>query len=52
MELRLEIPVGTEAAVVIPAGVKKYTLEGKEYAPDEGGPTMVELKSGTYSMVY
>jgi len=52
MQLRLDIPVGTEAAVVIPAGVKKYTLEGKEYTPDEGEPTMVELKSGTYSMGY
>ncbi|MGV8090591.1 MAG: family 78 glycoside hydrolase catalytic domain [Mangrovibacterium sp.] len=51
MELNIEIPVGSEADVVIPLDVKKYVLEGKEYELS-GDQSLVHLKSGKYSISY
>jgi alpha-L-rhamnosidase len=49
MELILEIPVGIEAEVVLPSGIKKYSLDGKEY--DLTG-SVVAIKSGKYKINY
>ncbi len=52
MELNVEIPVGTEAGIVIPSGVKKYRLNGNEN--DLGGEknVVVDLKSGKFKIDY
>jgi alpha-L-rhamnosidase len=52
MELHVEIPVGTEAGVVIPAGIKKYSLEGKEVELSGDQQAVIELKSGKYTVIY
>lgn len=52
MELNLEIPVGATAEVVIPSGVKKYRLDGKEYDLSGEKNTEVELVSGKYKIDY
>ncbi|WP_423126694.1 family 78 glycoside hydrolase catalytic domain [Gaoshiqia sp. Z1-71] len=51
LEMELEIPVGTEAEIVLPEGEKKYTLDGaeKELQQEANG---VILKSGTYKISY
>ncbi|MBW8323564.1 MAG: hypothetical protein K0M50_02245, partial [Prolixibacteraceae bacterium] len=51
MKLIVEIPVGVEAEVVLPSGVKKYRLEGKGFNV-LGGKPAVALKSGLYTMTY
>lgn len=51
MKLIVEIPVGVEAEVVLPSGVKKYKLEGKGFNV-LGGKPAVALKSGQYTMTY
>jgi len=51
MKLDVEIPVGIDADVVIPSGVKKYNLDGKEFNLS-GDQSTVKLKSGKYTIVY
>jgi alpha-L-rhamnosidase len=51
MKLNVEIPVGVEAEVELPSGVKKYKLEGKGFNV-LGGKPAVALKSGKYTMTY
>jgi len=52
MELNVEIPVGSEAGVVIPEGIKKYSLEGKEFELSGEKSTVVAVKSGKYKISY
>lgn len=52
MSLEIGIPVGTEADVIIPAGVKKYVKEGTKYELTDDQPAVVELKSGKYTISY
>ncbi len=51
LKLNVEIPVGTDAAVVIPSGVKKYRLDDKEFNLS-GEKSTVDLKSGKYVINY
>jgi alpha-L-rhamnosidase len=51
LELELEIPVGMETEVILPDGVKKYTVEGADQElPD--GINGVTVKSGKYKISY
>jgi len=52
MELIVEIPVGIEAEVVLPSGVKKYSVDGKEYDLTGDKLSVVALKSGKYKINY
>lgn len=52
MAMNLEIPVGIDAEVVIPSGIKKYKIEGKEYNLSGEGPSNVKIKSGKYQLFY
>ena len=52
MELNVEIPVGVEAEVAIPSGVKKYKLEGKGFNLSGEKGSTVDLKSGKYTIIY
>ncbi len=52
MELNVEIPVGSEAGVVIPSGIKKYSLDGKEYELSGEKSAVVAVKSGKYKINY
>lgn len=52
MELHVEIPVGIEAGVFIPSGIKKYNLDGKEYNLSGEKFEIVRLKSGKYNINY
>jgi hypothetical protein len=52
MELIVEIPVGIEAEVIIPSGVKKYSVDGKEYDLTGDKLSVVAFKSGKYKMNY
>ena len=52
MELDVEIPVGSEAGVVIPSGIKKYSLAGKEYEVSGEMSYVVAVKSGKYKINY
>lgn len=52
MELTIEIPVGIEAEVVVPSGVKKYNLNGKEYELTGDQLSVVAIKSGKYKINY
>ncbi|HZK96497.1 MAG TPA: family 78 glycoside hydrolase catalytic domain [Prolixibacteraceae bacterium] len=52
MELIVEIPVGSEAGVVIPSGIKKYSLDGKEYEMSGEKNSVVAVKSGKYKINY
>ena len=52
MELELEIPVGIDAGVVIPSGVKKYRLEGKALDLSGDKTSIVNVKSGKYKIIY
>ena len=52
MELNVEIPVGSEAGVVIPSGIKKYRLDGKEYEVSGEKSSVVAVKSGKYKINY
>ncbi len=51
MQLLVEIPVGIDASVVIPSGVKKYNLDGNEFNLS-AEKSIVELKSGKYTINY
>jgi len=52
MELNVEIPVGSEAGVVIPSGIIKYSLDGKEYELSGEKSSVVAVKSGKYKISY
>jgi len=52
MELDVEIPVGSEAGVIIPSGTKKYSLDGKEYEVSGEKSYVVAVKSGKYKINY
>ena len=52
MELNVEIPVGSEAGVVIPSGIKKYSLDGKEYELTGEKDAIVSVRSGKYKIFY
>ena len=52
IEIHVEIPVGIEAEVVVPAGIKKYTLDGQEHMPEGDQQTIIELNSGKYVVIY
>ncbi|OFX34123.1 MAG: alpha-rhamnosidase [Bacteroidetes bacterium GWF2_42_66] len=52
MELYVEIPVGVEAGIAIPSGVKKYRLDSREIELSGEKNAVVELKSGKYKIDY
>lgn len=52
MELHVEIPVGIEAGVFIPSGIKKYNLGDKEYSLSGEKSVIIGLKSGKYDIKY
>jgi len=52
MNLEIEIPVGTEADVVIPSGVTKYLMDGKEFSLSGEKTQAVSVKSGKYTINY
>ncbi len=52
MQLDVEIPVGIDVGVVIPSGVKKYQLDGKEKDFSGEKLSVVALKSGKYKIEY
>jgi alpha-L-rhamnosidase len=52
MELEVEIPVGTEAGIVLPSEVKKYRLNGREHELSGEKSTVVAVKSGKYKFSY
>lgn len=52
MELKVEIPIGTEAVIVIPSGVIKYRLNGNEFDLSGEKNAGVDLKSGKYKIEY
>jgi alpha-L-rhamnosidase len=52
MQLEIEIPVGIDAGVVLPAGIKKYRIEGKEYDLSVGNNSVINVKSGKYKISY
>lgn len=52
MALELEIPVGINAGIVIPSGIKKYSLEGKEIDLSGESVSVVNVKSGKYTVTY
>jgi alpha-L-rhamnosidase len=52
MEIEVEIPVGTVAEMVIPAGIKKYRMDAKEVNLPGENPALVEVKSGKYKIQY
>ncbi len=52
MEMELEIPIGIDAGVVIPAGIKSYKLEGKDYDLSGKESSIVNIKSGKYKISY
>jgi alpha-L-rhamnosidase len=50
LDLDIDIPVGVEAEVVLPASAKSHVLNGKEYELIEMEEKAVDLKSGKYVM--
>jgi alpha-L-rhamnosidase len=52
IELHVEIPIGIEAGVFIPAGTKEYNMDGKEYNLSGEKSEIVGLKSGKYNIKY
>ncbi len=52
MELELEIPVGIDADVVFPSGIKTYRLGGKEFNLSGEQAAVVNVKSGKYKIEY
>ncbi|MDD4190948.1 MAG: family 78 glycoside hydrolase catalytic domain [Mangrovibacterium sp.] len=52
MVLNVEVPVGMDAGVVVPEGVKTYTMNGKDYERTSDEPEVVELKSGKTHIRY
>lgn len=52
LQMDIEIPVGTEAGISLPSGVKEYTLENTDYQLKENETNVVPLKSGRYKISY
>jgi alpha-L-rhamnosidase len=52
MELNVEIPVGVDAGIVIPSGVKKYSLNGKKFKQSGDKISLVDVTSGKYKVSY
>ncbi len=52
IEMHIEIPIGIEAGVFIPEGIKKYSMDGKEFNLSGEKFEIVELKSGKYNVNY
>ncbi|HAX97105.1 MAG TPA: alpha-rhamnosidase, partial [Prolixibacteraceae bacterium] len=52
MELDIEIPVGVEAEVAIPAGTTEYFINQVRTLPDGATPGSIPVKSGTYRIQY
>ncbi len=52
MELYVEIPVGIEAGVLIPSGIDKYGMNGKEYNLSKEKSETIGLNSGKYTINY
>lgn len=52
MELDIEIPVGVEAEVAIPAGTTEYFINEVRTLPDGATPGSIPVKSGTYRIQY
>lgn len=52
IEFELEIPVGTEAEVVLPSGTAKYLLDGTEHSVQDISANGIFLKSGKYTISY
>ena len=51
MEMTIEVPVGVEAEVVIPAEAQEYILDGEKYSVQDEKP-LVTIKSGKYKISY
>jgi alpha-L-rhamnosidase len=52
MEMDIQIPVGTEAEVVLPREVKEYSINGSKSVIQDDHRGVVEIKSGTYKIDY
>jgi alpha-L-rhamnosidase len=52
MELNVEIPIGTDAGIVVPSEVKKYRLNGNVLDLSGEKSSVVDLKSGKYKIEY
>jgi len=52
MELNLTIPVGVDAQVVIPSGVKSYRMDGKKFEIPGNSESLVEVESGKHQVKY
>ena len=52
MELNIEIPVGTEAGIVIPSGVKEYRLNGRNFGLPGDKAEIVGVKNGKHKIKY
>ena len=52
MKLELVIPVGIDAGVVIPSGIKKYRLGDKKFYLSGEKVSVVNVKSGKYKINY
>lgn len=50
--MELVIPVGIDAEVVIPSGVKEYRIDGKSYYLSGKTPSSAKIKSGKYTVAY
>lgn len=52
LSMEIEIPVGTEAKVVLPDGVNKYSLNEKKQQLEEDESGEVGLQSGKYKISF
>jgi hypothetical protein len=52
MEMEIEIPVGSEAEVVLPEEVKIISINGLEYQRATHRERPVQIQSGRYKVAY
>jgi alpha-L-rhamnosidase len=52
MNLEIQIPVGTEALVVIPSYCREYLLNNNQYFIEDEAFSVLEIKSGRYGISY
>ena len=52
MALDIDIPVGTEAEVALPAGTREYFINQVRSVPDGASPGSIFVKSGKYRVEY
>ena len=52
MEMEIDIPVGSEAEVVLPEGVKKVSINGLENERAANSEKLLTLQSGKYILTY